>query len=53
VIPEFVKSHNMDTETQLTSGSAFIPTNVSGTEYSSSSASENTSDFMLKARCAS
>jgi hypothetical protein len=39
----------MGIETQLTSGSAFIPTNVSGTGYSSSSASENTSAFMLTA----
>jgi hypothetical protein len=44
-----LKSHNMDTETQLTSGSPFIPTNVIGTGYFSSTASDNTSSFMMMA----
>jgi hypothetical protein len=52
-IPVFVKSHDMDTETQLTSGSAFITGNVIGTGPSSSSASANFSAFILMAGYAS
>jgi hypothetical protein len=41
------------TETQLTSGSTFTPGNVIGTGYSSSSASESTSAFILTTWCTS
>jgi hypothetical protein len=39
----------MDIETQLTSGSLFIPENVIGTGYFSSSVSDKTSSFILMA----